>query len=95
MKYETGREEPAQTEVATFGAGCFWCVEAVFLELEGVVAVESGYSGGTVPNPTYEQICTRATGHAEVCRIRYDPARIGYGDLLEVFWKTQGVSTAG
>ena len=93
MKDETAREEPAQTEVATFGAGCFWCVEAVFLELEGVVAVESGYSGGTLLNPTYEQICTGATGHAEVCRIRYDPAKIGYDDLLEVFWKTHDPTT--
>ena len=90
---ETAREYPAQTEVATFGAGCFWCVEAVFLELDGVVAVESGYSGGTVPNPTYEQICTGTTGHAEVCRIHYDPAKIGYGDLLEVFWKTHDPTT--
>ena len=93
VKDETAREEPAQTEVATFGAGCFWCVEAVFLELEGVVAVESGYSGGTLLNPTYEQICTGATGHAEVCRIRYDPAKIGYDDLLEVFWKTHDPTT--
>ena len=93
MKDETRKEESAQNEVATFGAGCFWCVEAVFLELDGVVSVESGYSGGTVPNPTYEQICTGATGHAEVCRIRYDSARIGYEDLLEVFWKTHDPTT--
>ena len=93
MKDETAREGPAQTEVATFRAGCFWCVEAVFLELDGVVAVESGYSGGTVPNPTCEQVCTGATGHAEVCQIRYDPAKIGYEDLLEVFWKTHDPTT--
>jgi len=62
---EAAREEPAGTEVATFGAGCFWCVEAVFLELDGVISVESGYSGGNVPNPSYDQICTGRTGHAE------------------------------
>ena len=78
MKNETARGEPAQTEVATFGAGCFWCVEAVFLQLDGVVSVESGYSGGTAPEPTYEQICTGKTGHAEVCRISYDPAKTAY-----------------
>jgi len=90
---ETPIDEPARTETATFGAGCFWCVEAVFLELDGVLGVESGYSGGTVPNPTYEQICTGATGHAEVCRISYDPAKIGYEDLLDVFWTTHDPTT--
>jgi len=90
---EQVRNESVKTEVATFGAGCFWCVEAVFLELDGVVSVESGYSGGTVPDPTYEQVCTGKTGHAEVCRIRYDPAKIGYEELLEVFWKTHDPTT--
>ncbi len=93
MKNETPRDEPAGPEAATFGAGCFWCVEAVFLELDGVVSVESGYSGGTVPDPTYEQICTGTTGHAEVCRISYDPTKIGYEDLLEVFWTTHDPTT--
>ncbi len=93
MNNETPIDEPARTETATFGAGCFWCVEAVFLELDGVLGVESGYSGGTVPNPTYEQICTGATGHAEVCRISYDPAKIGYEDLLDVFWTTHDPTT--
>jgi peptide-methionine (S)-S-oxide reductase len=89
----TASEERAQTELATFGAGCFWCVEAVFLELDGVVSVESGYAGGTVPNPTYDQVCSGTTGHAEVCQIRYDPAKIDYEDLLEVFWKTHDPTT--
>lgn len=80
-------------ELATFGAGCFWCVEAVFQQLEGVQTVESGYSGGSKPNPTYEEVCSGTTGHAEVCRIRFDPAKIRYDDLLEVFWKTHDPTT--
>jgi peptide-methionine (S)-S-oxide reductase len=83
----------AETKLATFGAGCFWCVEAVFQQLEGVVSVESGYAGGTVPNPTYRQVCNGATGHAEVCQIRYDPAKISYDKLLEVFWQTHDPTT--
>ncbi|HPM82120.1 MAG TPA: peptide-methionine (S)-S-oxide reductase MsrA [Candidatus Anammoximicrobium sp.] len=92
---EKTREAPpaAETELATFGAGCFWCVEAVFQQLEGVVAVESGYAGGTVENPTYRQVCSGATGHAEVCQIRYDPAKISYDKLLEVFWQTHDPTT--
>jgi len=86
-----GQKPP--TEVATFGAGCFWCVEAVFQELDGVVSVESGYAGGTVAHPTYEQVSTGTTGHAEVCRIRYDPSRIRYLELLDVFWKVHDPTT--
>jgi peptide-methionine (S)-S-oxide reductase len=82
-----------QTELATFGAGCFWCVEAVFQQLDGVVSVESGYSGGSVTDPTYEQVSTGATGHAEVCQIRYDPSKISYWELLEVFWKIHDPTT--
>jgi peptide-methionine (S)-S-oxide reductase len=82
-----------ESQVATFGGGCFWCVEAVFLELDGVASVESGYAGGSVENPTYEQVCTGATGHAEVCQIRFDTARIGYADLLEVFFKVHDPTT--
>jgi peptide-methionine (S)-S-oxide reductase len=74
-------------DTATFGAGCFWCVEAVFAELKGVKATLSGYTGGTVVNPTYEQICTGNTGHAEVAQIIYDPKLTSYKDLLEVFWQ--------
>ena len=81
------------TGLATFGAGCFWCVEAVFEELEGVLGAESGYEGGAVENPTYEQVCEGTTGHAEVCRIRFDPLKVGYERLLEVFWRTHDPTT--
>jgi peptide-methionine (S)-S-oxide reductase len=80
----TGNEK--KTEVATFGAGCFWCVEAQYEQLEGVEKVESGYTGGTVENPTYKQVCTGKTGHAEVCNIYYDPSKISYDELLAAFW---------
>lgn len=83
----------AGLEKATFGSGCFWCTEAVFQRLEGVMSVESGYSGGKVPNPTYEQVCTGTTGHAEVTQITYDPKTISYDDLLQVFWKTHDPTT--
>src|SRR5215469_6626641 len=73
---------------ATFGTGCFWCTEAVFQELKGVSRVTSGYMGGTVANPTYEEVCTGTTGHAECLQITYDPAVISYDELLEVFWKS-------
>ncbi len=82
-----------KTDTATFGAGCFWCVEAVFQQLDGVLKVTSGYSGGNVANPTYEQVCTKKTGHVEVCRIVYDPAKITFDELLEVFWKTHDPTT--
>ena len=81
------------TETATLGAGCFWCIEAVMLEVDGVVSVESGYAGGHVPNPTYEQICDGRTGHAEVVRVEFDPARIGYRDLLIIFFSTHDPTT--
>ncbi|HET9948427.1 MAG TPA: peptide-methionine (S)-S-oxide reductase MsrA [Longimicrobiales bacterium] len=74
------------TEVATLGGGCFWCLEAVFEMVEGVRAVKSGYSGGHVPNPTYEQVCTGRTGHAEVVQVTFDPAVISYRELLEIFF---------
>jgi peptide-methionine (S)-S-oxide reductase len=82
-----------KSETATFGAGCFWCVEAVFLQLEGVESVKSGYMGGHVPNPTYQQVCTGLTGHAEVIQVEFDPDRITYAELLEVFWKTHDPTT--
>jgi len=84
---------PAGAEQATFGAGCFWCTEAVFQQLKGVLAVQSGYSGGAVKDPTYEQVCSGATGHAEVIQITYDPKVIAYSELLEVFWKTHDPTT--
>jgi peptide-methionine (S)-S-oxide reductase len=83
----------SKTEVATLGAGCFWCVEAVYLQLDGVVSVESGYAGGHVVNPTYEEVCGKRTGHAEVCQIRFDPSKLTYEELLEVFWKTHDPTT--
>jgi peptide-methionine (S)-S-oxide reductase len=80
-------------EIATFGAGCFWCVEAVFQELKGVVKVESGYMGGTTPNPTYREVCTGQTGHAETTKITFDPKVISYADLLEVLWTAHDPTT--
>ena len=79
--------------VATFGAGCFWCVEAVFLNLEGVESVVSGYSGGHIKNPGYKEVCSGRTGHAEVCRITFDPSAIKFEELLEVFWQTHDPTT--
>lgn len=83
----------AETRLATFGGGCFWCTDAIFRRLAGVESVVSGYSGGHVDNPTYEQVCTGSTGHAEVIQIAYDPAVISYDELLEVFWKTHDPTT--
>ncbi len=76
------------TETATFAGGCFWCVEAVFQDLRGVSAVESGYIGGQVPDPTYKQVCGGDTGHAEAIRVTFDPAELSYGDLLDIFFAT-------
>ena len=80
---------------ATFGGGCFWCTQAIFSQLRGIIASRCGYSGGTVPNPTYEQVCSGTTGHAEVVQITYDPAEISYRDLLEVFFHTHDPTTPG
>lgn len=82
-----GTEPVGETEAATFGAGCFWQVEAAFREVEGVTDTAVGYEGGHVPEPTYEQVCTGRTGHAEVCRVSFDPDRISYGELLQIFWR--------
>ena len=78
---------------ATLAGGCFWCTEAVFLQLKGVSAVESGYIGGALPDPTYEQVCSGTTGHAEAIRISFDPAVISYDDLLDVFFATHDPTT--
>ncbi len=86
-------DQSMNTEIATFGAGCFWCVEAVFQELKGVLKVESGYMGGAVQNPTYKEVCTGTTGHAEVTRITFDPTVISYEELLEVLWTTHDPTT--
>lgn len=80
-------------EVATLGGGCFWCLEAVFDELKGVVDVVSGYSGGHVPNPTYEQVCSKQTGHAEVVQVTFDPSVISYREVLEVFFTIHDPTT--
>lgn len=80
-------------ELATFGAGCFWCVEAIFQRVEGVEKVVSGYSGGSVKNPTYKEVCQGTTGHAEVCQLSYDPSIVTYDFLLEVFWQTHDPTT--
>ncbi|MBP87814.1 MAG: peptide-methionine (S)-S-oxide reductase [Planctomycetaceae bacterium] len=97
---EIVEEEPqpqstSQRELATatFGAGCFWCVEAVFLELDGIESVESGYMGGETENPTYAQVCSGRTGHAEICQIKYDPAKLTFDELLAVFWQTHDPTT--
>lgn len=83
----------ANTDTVTLGAGCFWCVEAVFSELKGVQKVTSGYMGGVVKNPTYKEVCTGNTGHAEVCQVVYDPSVISFRELLEVFWQTHDPTT--
>jgi peptide-methionine (S)-S-oxide reductase len=82
-----------KTDTATFAAGCFWCVEAVFQELKGVHSVTSGYTGGKIKNPTYREVCSGLTGHAEACQIVYDPSIISYDDLLEAFWKSHDPTT--
>ncbi len=92
-KHEEAMIDSSKYEVATFAAGCFWCTEAVFQRLKGVVKIESGYSGGSVPNPTYEAVCTGQTGHAECTQITFDPKIISFKELLEVFWKTHDPTT--
>jgi len=81
------------TEVATLAGGCFWCLEAVYDELKGVESVESGYMGGKNPNPTYREVCTGMTGHAEVVQIKYDPAKVSFKDLLDVFFTIHDPTT--
>ena len=83
----------AETRIATFGAGCYWCVEAVLEQLDGVLDVESGFMGGHVPDPSYEAVCSGSTGHAEVVQVRFDPQRIGYDELLAWFWKLHDPTT--
>jgi len=83
----------SQKEIAILGGGCFWCTEAVFDELRGVESVESGYIGGQVENPTYEQICTGHTGHAEAVKVTFDPAEVAYQDVLKIFFATHDPTT--
>ena len=87
-----GADKPKLAQ-ATFGNGCFWCTEAVFEELRGVESAVSGYSGGHIEDPTYEQVCTGQTGHAEVIQVTYDPKVIKFAELLEVFWQTHDPTT--
>ena len=82
-----------KTEIADFGGGCFWCMEAVFERLPGVISVTSGFAGGMTENPTYQQVCTETTGHAEVTEILFDPVKISYDKLLEVFWQAHDPTT--
>jgi peptide-methionine (S)-S-oxide reductase len=90
---ENNGSTPLSYETATFGTGCFWCTEAIFQQLEGVEKVTSGYSGGTVANPTYEQVCSKTTGHAECLNIVYNPKKISFDELLEIFWQTHDPTT--
>jgi peptide-methionine (S)-S-oxide reductase len=85
--------DPKKRETATLGGGCFWCLEAVFEQLRGVERVESGYAGGTVPNPTYQQVCNGNTGHAEVVQVTFDPAVVSFREILDVFFGTHDPTT--
>ncbi|MFM2359874.1 MAG: hypothetical protein RLY16_1867 [Bacteroidota bacterium] len=91
----TSEQAPAtgSIDTATLGTGCFWCTEAIFQQLEGVVSVKSGYSGGHVDNPDYKAVCTGTTGHAECLQIVYEPSKISFDELLEVFWQTHNPTT--
>ena len=89
----TNSMDTTKTEIADFGGGCFWCMEAVFERLPGVISVTSGFAGGTTDNPTYEQVCTETTGHAEVTEIVFDPSKMTYSQLLDVFWQAHDPTT--
>jgi len=93
MKDKPAPDKPAAAQRITFGGGCFWCTEAVFQRLKGVKTVVSGYAGGTVPNPTYKQITTGETGHAEVVQLEFDPAEVSFETLLKVFWAAHDPTT--
>jgi len=84
---------PQRTEVATLAGGCFWCLDAAYRQIEGVTRVVSGYAGGALANPTYEQVCTGRTGHAEAVQVEYDPSVISYDDVLDVFWSIHDPTT--
>jgi peptide-methionine (S)-S-oxide reductase len=99
QKKESNKQKPQiksssmETETITFGSGCFWCTEAIFQQVKGVEKVVSGYSGGHVVNPTYEQVCEKNTGHAEVCQVTFDPSQVSVDELLEIFWQTHDPTT--
>ena len=90
---QTKQMDKENREIATLGTGCFWCTEAIFEQLNGVTKVEAGYAGGTVKNPSYKEVCTGNTGHAEVIRLTYDPKIISYRELLDVFFSTHDPTT--
>lgn len=92
-KQTTNMKDQSGLEKATFGSGCFWCTEAIFLNVDGITKVESGYTGGKVKNPTYKEVCSGLTGHAEVIQLTFDPQKISYDDLLEIFWQTHDPTT--
>lgn len=92
-KKSVNMKENTSLETATFGSGCFWCTEAIFLNVEGVEKVVSGYTGGRVKNPTYKEVCSGLTGHAEVVQLTFDPLVVSYDQLLEIFWQTHDPTT--
>lgn len=87
------KEDVSSIEIATFANGCFWCTEAIFEQLDGVISAVSGYTGGQTPNPTYKEVCTGETGHAECLQITYNPSKISFDELLEIFWQTHDPTT--
>jgi len=89
----TNQNSNNELDTATFGSGCFWCADAIFKEVKGVKKVESGFSGGDIKNPSYREVCTGRTGHAEVVQVYYDPKVVSYDELLEIFWKTHDPTT--
>jgi len=93
MKDQPASDKSATTERVTFGGGCFWCMEAVFQRLKGVKSVVSGFAGGDVPHPSYEQVCTGDTGHAEVIQLEFDPSKVSFGTLMKVFWAAHDPTT--
>jgi peptide-methionine (S)-S-oxide reductase len=93
MRYNEEEKNITNVDTATFGGGCFWCVEAIFRQLKGVIAVTSGYSGGHVKNPSYREVCSGTTGHAEVCQITFNPQVISYDELLEIFFLVHDPTT--
>lgn len=93
VSFSQAKKPMNNEQLATFGAGCFWCTEAVFLNVKGVSKVVSGYEGGKVKNPTYREVCTGETGHAEVTQITFDPTKVSFEELLEVFWNTHDPTT--
>jgi len=92
-KEKVNQTAHSKLQLATFGSGCFWCSEAIFERVKGVTSVFSGYSGGKVDNPSYEDVCSGNTGHAEAVQIKFDPAIVSYDELLEIFWKTHNPTT--